>query len=151
MGNHIDLDDALDVFDLLKKRYPDLEMTQKSIENIDAILGSLHNDPTERTIGVMAARYLYKFITRHPLTNGNKRFAVVMTNRFLYQNGYRLMTWGEMPNEWNVMEWLEWLDKIASGEIPEEQVIRGMSLRGTNQTASAVSDQWKILDLLAKR
>jgi len=83
----------LDLVYLLRKLYPKDYIRIYRYEYLKLVLENLRwagreYRRTPNIIAAKAASLLYDIIMLHPLTDGNKRFAVLATGVFLLKNGY---------------------------------------------------------------
>ena len=129
--------DALDVFDSLRKLFPDLVVRE---DRLFSIIGSVGNDPRDLDIEQVAACYLYKVARGHPLTNGNKRLALCVMNRFLNANG---LCYSTHPADHEDM--VKILNGIAEGSLSEEDVAPRLAIRD-----GLTTHYGDLLDMLAR-
>ncbi len=108
---------------MLERRYPQDSITVVSRDTLESVIESARyaarytRGPCRRKKLVAAATLFYEAIASHPLTDGNKRLAVVLLRAFLRANGVRQPDFAYEAavrvarGEWGVDDVVKWLQR----------------------------------------
>ena len=100
------------------ERFPNLGLASSALAAPQAGFGE---DDLYPSLLSKAAILLERLARNHPLPDGNKRTAFVLTADFLEANGWPLL--GADPHDVTVVE------QIAAGELEHEDILYWLSLR----------------------